>query len=386
MAASHRRRLLYADGNLTVNGNLTTECTDNCIGVCVYDICFPSPILSPTPLPYGDVSGNGTSSIKLGSSNRLFPTLIITATASVAGCFLLLLAFYAYIRFRRRRRRRPPSAERDLSASGEGDDLFPGGEIDHHIWYIRTEGLDEGTISSIASLLYRSGDGVVDGRDCSVCLGEFRDGELVRLLPKCKHAFHLPCIDRWLRSHVSCPLCRAPIVPLSADPGSPTSLASPSNAGNSGPVRQGIDSSMPAENGEDEALPWEVSRKGIAMGIEIQVSEEGSCSRTSTSELPHINMPIEVEGSQSIRRSFSMDSFALDALVKGGGNDRNEGEFPREEEDHAPADGETPVANLRNNLRLKQKQPAKMERSLSSQSARWFFSINGRSRNSVLPL
>ncbi|KAK9930380.1 hypothetical protein M0R45_027419 [Rubus argutus] len=32
------------------------------------------------------------------------------------------------------------------------------------------------------------------------------------LLPKCSHAFHINCIDTWLRSHTNCPLCRAYIV------------------------------------------------------------------------------------------------------------------------------------------------------------------------------
>ncbi|KAE9584943.1 putative transcription factor C2H2 family [Lupinus albus] len=36
--------------------------------------------------------------------------------------------------------------------------------------------------------------------------------EIIRLLPKCHHAFHLPCIDTWLASHTNCPMCRAPIV------------------------------------------------------------------------------------------------------------------------------------------------------------------------------
>ncbi|KAF1001522.1 hypothetical protein AG4045_000284, partial [Apium graveolens] len=51
------------------------------------------------------------------------------------------------------------------------------------------------------------------GTDCSVCLTEFQDDETLRLLPKCNHAFHIPCIDTWLRSHTTCPLCRAGIVP-----------------------------------------------------------------------------------------------------------------------------------------------------------------------------
>ena len=54
--------------------------------------------------------------------------------------------------------------------------------------------------------------GLVEGTDCSVCLSEFQEDESVRLLPKCGHAFHIQCIDTWLRSHSNCPLCRANVI------------------------------------------------------------------------------------------------------------------------------------------------------------------------------
>ncbi|CAO2839165.1 unnamed protein product [Amaranthus hypochondriacus] len=44
--------------------------------------------------------------------------------------------------------------------------------------------------------------------ECPICLGEFIDGEKVRVLPNCNHRFHVSCIDTWLRSHSSCPNCR----------------------------------------------------------------------------------------------------------------------------------------------------------------------------------
>ncbi|KAH0465904.1 hypothetical protein IEQ34_006007 [Dendrobium chrysotoxum] len=52
---------------------------------------------------------------------------------------------------------------------------------------------------------------------CAVCLSEFADGENIRLLPECKHCFHVNCIDKWLQSHSSCPVCRARAVIVTGD-------------------------------------------------------------------------------------------------------------------------------------------------------------------------
>ncbi|KAE8797787.1 E3 ubiquitin-protein ligase ATL41 [Hordeum vulgare] len=46
---------------------------------------------------------------------------------------------------------------------------------------------------------------------CAVCLGELEDGELGRMLPACSHAFHVGCIDAWLRLSSTCPVCRSAV-------------------------------------------------------------------------------------------------------------------------------------------------------------------------------
>ena len=50
--------------------------------------------------------------------------------------------------------------------------------------------------------------------ECPVCLSVFEEGEEVRKLPRCKHCFHVICIDMWLYSHFDCPVCRTPVGPF----------------------------------------------------------------------------------------------------------------------------------------------------------------------------
>lgn len=49
--------------------------------------------------------------------------------------------------------------------------------------------------------------------ECVVCLQEMEDGDVVRVLPACRHFFHGGCIDTWLRAHSTCPVCRAHLEP-----------------------------------------------------------------------------------------------------------------------------------------------------------------------------
>ncbi|KAF9165583.1 hypothetical protein BGX21_000155 [Mortierella sp. AD011] len=45
---------------------------------------------------------------------------------------------------------------------------------------------------------------------CAICLGEYAPDETIRFLP-CRHHFHLECVDQWLLTDKSCPLCKRDI-------------------------------------------------------------------------------------------------------------------------------------------------------------------------------
>lgn len=68
-------------------------------------------------------------------------------------------------------------------------------------------GLKRRALERIPVAVYGEGAGI-PATECPICLGEFADGEKVRVLPLCNHGFHVRCIDTWLAAHSSCPNCR----------------------------------------------------------------------------------------------------------------------------------------------------------------------------------
>lgn len=75
-----------------------------------------------------------------------------------------------------------------------------------------TRGLDQAVLETFPTFEYSVVKGLKIGKgvlECAVCLNEFEDNETLRLIPKCDHVFHPECIDAWLASHVTCPVCRA---------------------------------------------------------------------------------------------------------------------------------------------------------------------------------
>ncbi|CAN6481352.1 unnamed protein product [Victoria cruziana] len=73
-------------------------------------------------------------------------------------------------------------------------------------------------LSFIPTKVVSGGPEQTPGQECVICLARFSDGETIRVLPRCKHAFHKECLDPWLLSRCTasslCPVCRDPVTEL----------------------------------------------------------------------------------------------------------------------------------------------------------------------------
>ncbi|XP_020592631.1 putative RING-H2 finger protein ATL49, partial [Phalaenopsis equestris] len=75
------------------------------------------------------------------------------------------------------------------------------------LFHLHDEGVDQYLIDTLPIFLYKTIIGFKDLFHCVVCLCVFELDDKRRLLPNCSHAFHVQCIDTWLLSHSTCPLC-----------------------------------------------------------------------------------------------------------------------------------------------------------------------------------
>lgn len=80
------------------------------------------------------------------------------------------------------------------------------------LFHLHDSGVDQSFIDTLPVFHYKAIIGLHNPFDCAVCLCEFEPHDKLRLLPKCSHAFHVDCIDTWLLSHSTCPLCRATLL------------------------------------------------------------------------------------------------------------------------------------------------------------------------------
>ncbi|XP_027924478.1 RING-H2 finger protein ATL46-like [Vigna unguiculata] len=80
------------------------------------------------------------------------------------------------------------------------------------LFHLHDSGLDQAFIDALPVFQYKEIVGLKEPFDCAVCLCEFSEKDKLRLLPMCSHAFHISCIDTWLLSNSTCPLCRGTLL------------------------------------------------------------------------------------------------------------------------------------------------------------------------------
>uniref|UniRef100_A0A7N0TY21 RING-type E3 ubiquitin transferase n=1 Tax=Kalanchoe fedtschenkoi TaxID=63787 RepID=A0A7N0TY21_KALFE len=149
---------------------------------------------------YADLDDTNASAYQL-RGRTLFFVVILFAIILLAS----LLFFYA-----RWVCRSPPS-----SNSHRNPDAAAAGEVGR-----RRRGLDAAVISALPVLLYgsqivrsngkkKTESGAEEGGECCICLSVFEEEDEIKFLPDCNHCFHSDCVDRWLLTQSTCPLCRS---------------------------------------------------------------------------------------------------------------------------------------------------------------------------------
>ncbi|XP_062204404.1 RING-H2 finger protein ATL67-like [Phragmites australis] len=67
-------------------------------------------------------------------------------------------------------------------------------------------GLNPAAVAAFPTRAFAASDS--SDAQCVVCLAEYEEKDVLRLLPYCGHNFHMACIDMWLELNSTCPVCR----------------------------------------------------------------------------------------------------------------------------------------------------------------------------------
>ncbi|XP_011002676.1 PREDICTED: E3 ubiquitin-protein ligase ATL41-like [Populus euphratica] len=164
------------------------------------------PTVSSWPFQPGSPD-SGFSGFNHSTNYDLNSKIMLTAILSLSFVVVLVIVLHIYARCALRRhqaRRRAVMNSLGLTNANVNSGEPP------------KRGLDPTVIASLPIFVYQQTEGQAEDDliECAVCLSMLEDQEMARILPNCKHKFHAECIDKWLSSHSTCPICRTEAEPM----------------------------------------------------------------------------------------------------------------------------------------------------------------------------
>ncbi|XP_037041351.1 RING finger protein 44 isoform X3 [Bradysia coprophila] len=114
----------------------------------------------------------------------------------------ILLNFLAMVQL-------PPYGQHELSSpdSNETENYEALLSLAERLGEAKPRGLARPEIDQLPSYKFNVETHTGDQTSCVVCMCDFEARQTLRVLP-CSHEFHARCVDKWLRSNRTCPICR----------------------------------------------------------------------------------------------------------------------------------------------------------------------------------
>ncbi|KAK4397097.1 E3 ubiquitin-protein ligase ATL4 [Sesamum angolense] len=240
--------------------------------------------LTQLPPPYVDPSSPYSSS---ASSSSIIIVVVIIGSAVIVSA-----SIYLILRFLSKRFRRTFTAADDVVMLQDASSNRNWNQQHCRVAF-------NGLLDSLPAFTFQSVTGNLAGGDCAVCLSKFEPHDELRLLPLCCHAFHTACIDTWIVSNQTCPLCRSTVLPSGSDV-----LDKILSGGN----RCSSNDSFRIENGNGESFRIEIGSISRRGGGSEEVAVEGGQRSYSVGSFEYIvddtGYEVSIAGCTTQRRGF----------------------------------------------------------------------------------
>lgn len=180
-------------------------------------LIYPPPVLPPpSPPSWGAFhkesmsSSSSSSSPSPSSSGARISPAVLFIIVILAVLFFISGLLHLLVRFLMKNPSSSASSQSNRNQENATSDTLQ--RQLQQLFHLHDSGLDQAFIDGLPVFQYKEIKGLKEPFDCAVCLCEFSEKDKLRLLPMCSHAFHISCIDTWLLSNSSCPLCRGTLL------------------------------------------------------------------------------------------------------------------------------------------------------------------------------